>query len=273
MAAQTPTSGIQGRPERLDTYSLFVRYRRNAEPAARDALVHRFLGLAREVARRYNRVDESLDDLVQVACLGLVKAVDRFDPERGVAFSTYAVPTMIGELKRHLRDTAWAVHLPRGLNERWLAVERAERELRASLRRSPTVAEIGRAHGADRRGRACSDGGGLARAERFRWIPRGRSEDDSGSALGGEARIETIGADRRASRPRRRCTSVAEAVHELSRRDREVLKLRFIDELTQSQIADRIDVSQMQVLEDHPPVARPAQPQRRTGHGAELVLG
>ena len=104
--------------------------------------MRRFLPLAREIARRYNRLDEPLDDLVQVASLGLVKAIDRFDPERGVAFSTYAVPTMVGELKRHLRDTAWAVHLPRGLNERWLAVERAERELRASLRRSPTVAEI-----------------------------------------------------------------------------------------------------------------------------------
>lgn len=272
MAAQTPTSGIQGRPERLDTYSLFVRYRRNAEPAARDALVHRFLGLAREVARRYNRVDESLDDLVQVACLGLVKAVDRFDPERGVAFSTYAVPTMIGELKRHLRDTAWAVHLPRGLNERWLAVERAERELRASLRRSPTVAEIGQ-----RTGLTAEDVLAALEASRARGTvsldsPR-PPEDDSGSALGAEARIDTIGAVDERLALVDDALSVAEAVHELSRRDREVLKLRFIDELTQSQIADRIDVSQMQVLEDHPPVARPAQPQRRTGHGAELSAG
>jgi RNA polymerase sigma-B factor len=237
---------MPGRPERLETRSLFVRYQRGHDPALREALVHRFLPLAHEVARRYNRLDEPYDDLVQVASLGLVKAIDRFEPDRGVAFSTYAVPTMVGELKRHLRDTAWAVHLPRGLNERWLAVERAERELRAALRRSPTVAEIAKRTKLSSEHVLSAMEAGRARGTVSLDSAR-PPDDDDGDGRGTESRIDTIGATDERLDLVDDAVSVADAVNELSARDREVLKLRFVDELTQSQIADRIGVSQMQV--------------------------
>ena len=237
---------MPSRPERMDTHSLFLRYQRDQDPAVREALVHRFLPLAHEVARRYKRLDESLEDLIQVASLGLVKAIDRFDPDRGVAFSTYAVPTMVGELKRHLRDTAWAVHLPRGLNERWLAVERAERELRATLRRSPTVAEIAKRTRLSGEEVLAAMEAGRARGAISLDSPR-PPDDEDGDGRGSEARIDTIGQTDDRLELVDDAVSVADAVQELSLRDREVLKLRFADELTQSEIADRIGVSQMQV--------------------------
>src|SRR3712207_2106924 len=104
---------------------LLRRYHGNGEMAARDELVERFLPLARQLARRYQRGNEPLDDLVQVASIGLVKAVDRFDPERGTAFSSYAVPTILGELKRYFRDSGWAVHVPRGMQERVMTVNQS----------------------------------------------------------------------------------------------------------------------------------------------------
>lgn len=208
--------------------------------------MHRFLPLAHEVARRYQRLDEPLDDLVQVASLGLVKAIDRFDIERGVAFSTYAVPTMVGELKRHFRDTAWAVHLPRGLNERWLAVERAERELRASLRRSPTVDELAERSGLSAEDVLAALEAGRARGTLSLDSPR-PADDDDGDGRGGESWVDSIGAADERLDLVEDAVSVAGAVHILSPREREVLRMRFVEEMTQSQIADRIGVSQMQV--------------------------
>src|SRR4051812_18379528 len=124
---------------------LFLRHQRERDPAAREALVQRFLPLARQLARRYQRAEEPLEDLVQVASLGLIKAIDRFNPERDVAFSSYAVPTILGELKRHFRDRTWAVRVPRDLQELALKVDRAVSELSRGLHRSPTVGEIAEA--------------------------------------------------------------------------------------------------------------------------------
>ena len=109
---------------------------------AREELVERFLPLARQLARRYQRQNEPLDDLMQVASMGLVKAIDRFDPERGTAFSTYAVPTILGELKRYFRDSGWAVHVPRGMQERVMKLDQASQELHRRLGRSPSAAEL-----------------------------------------------------------------------------------------------------------------------------------
>src|SRR5437762_1848249 len=122
---------------------LFQRYLATRDPAARDALVERFLPLARQLARRYQRAEEPLDDLIQVASLGLVKAIDRFDAEREVAFSSYAVPTILGEIKRHFRDRTWSVRVPRDLQELSLKVDRAVADLTRELHRSPSVAELG----------------------------------------------------------------------------------------------------------------------------------
>src|SRR5581483_7277608 len=112
-------------PERTrEDRELFLRHQREGDRAAREALIERFLPLARQLARRYQRADEPADDLFQVASLGLIKAIDRFDPDRDIAFSSYAVPTILGEIKRHFRDRTWAVRVPRDLQELALRVER-----------------------------------------------------------------------------------------------------------------------------------------------------
>src|SRR6478609_5866299 len=115
----------------------------------REVLVERFLPLARQLARRYQRPEEPFDDLFQVACLGLVKAIDRFDLTREVAFSSYAVPTILGEIKRYFRDKTWSVRVPRDLQELALKVDRAVADISLGLHRAPTVAEIAAALGLD----------------------------------------------------------------------------------------------------------------------------
>src|SRR4051795_497347 len=141
------TSGIPspGPAEQLsDERRLLERFAKDHSHIVREELVDRFMPLARRLASRYAGGAEPFDDLVQVASVGLVKAIDRFDPARGTAFSTFAVPTILGELKRHFRDRGWSVHVPRDVQERILKVERAMAELPAKLGHSPTVQEIGK---------------------------------------------------------------------------------------------------------------------------------
>src|SRR5450755_2407211 len=126
----------------VGTEELFERWHRQEDRRARDELVQRFLPLARKLARRYNGAREPFDDLLQVACLGLVKAVDRYDLGRGTAFSSFAVPTILGELKRYFRDLGWAVHVPRGAQELAVKVEDAKQKLSARGGRAPTVHEL-----------------------------------------------------------------------------------------------------------------------------------
>src|SRR5881397_1578895 len=125
-----------------DSDELFVRWRRHQDRQSRDELIARFLPLARKLARRYVQSSEPYEDLVQVASLGLVKAVERFDPGRGFAFSSFAVPTIVGELKRYFRDTAWAVHVDRGGQERARKITEAQQALSGRTGRIPTVAEL-----------------------------------------------------------------------------------------------------------------------------------
>ena len=160
-----------------------MRYHRDGDARAREQLVERFLPLARQLARRYQRAGEPLDDLLQVASLGLIKAIDRFDPDREIAFSSYAVPTILGEIKRYFRDRTWAVRVPRDLQELTLKVDRAVGELSEELRRQPSVAEIAR--GRRRRG------GGRARgAAGRRRLPRGLLRR---AAPGGDEDVATLG--------------------------------------------------------------------------------
>ena len=138
---------MHGRPPgpaggRVEPRELFLRWQRDEDQAARDQLVELFLPLARKLARRYAGAHEPFEDLFQVASYGLLKAVDRFDPDRGIAFSSFAVPTIVGELKRHFRDLGWSVHVPRGAQELALKVQRVQDKLTTSGGRSPTVHEL-----------------------------------------------------------------------------------------------------------------------------------
>src|SRR3954463_16682565 len=129
--------------------ALFERYLDRHDPVDREMLVERFLPLARQLARRYQRPEEPFDDLFQVACLGLVKAIARFDLSRDVAFSSYAVPTILGEIKRYFRDRTWSVRVPRDLQELALRVDRKVSELSTDLHRQPTIGELAGALGLD----------------------------------------------------------------------------------------------------------------------------
>src|SRR5829696_5941902 len=146
---QSRASGVPAYPSSEDRAAraqedrrLLVRYHRLDDPAAREQLVERFLPLARQLARRYQRGGEQLDDLIQVASLGLLKAIDRFDPGRETAFSSFAVPTILGELKRHFRDKGWSVRVPRDLQEMAVRVDRIADEMSREIGRAPTPGEI-----------------------------------------------------------------------------------------------------------------------------------
>jgi RNA polymerase sigma-B factor len=220
---------------------LFNRYQRDGDMQAREQLVERYLPLARSVARRYEGRGESFDDLEQVASLGLVKAIDRFEPDRGLSFSSYAVPTMLGELRRHFRDTGWALHVPRGMQERVLKVNSAVERLSGELGRSPSPQQI-------------AEELSLPVEEVLEAIEAAaafdtssldaplRSGDDEQQTVA-ESIGETDGwfefvEDR---------TTLGPALRTLSERERLILHLRFAEDLTQSEIAQRIGVSQMHV--------------------------
>ena len=220
---------------------LFVRYLRNGEPQARDELVERFLPLARQLARRYQRAEEPLDDLIQVASIGLIKAIDRFDPDRKVAFSSYAVPTILGELKRHFRDKTWSVRVPRDLQELSLKVDRKVGELARELHRSPTVTEIAQAvEATEEQVLEALEASAAYRATSID-APRG-SEDDGSDTLG-----DQMGRDERGFGLAEDRATLHRLLGTVTAREREVLRLRFEEDLTQAEIGERIGVSQMQV--------------------------
>jgi RNA polymerase sigma-B factor len=225
---------------RLDT--LFCRLRREEDCAAREELIKRFMPLARKLARRYARSSEPYEDLIQVASLALVKAVDRFDPDRGTSFQAFAIPTILGDLRRYFRDCAWSVHVPRGAQERALAIDHASDRLTNLNGRPPTVQEI--ASFIEASPEEILDG--LYASQAYDTLsldaPRGTGEEDGDAtlvdALGAEdERYELIEAD----------LAVASALHAVPDREREILRLRFVEEMTQSEIAARMGISQMQI--------------------------
>lgn len=210
-----------------------------ATRAARDAMVERHLGLARHLALRYSDSGEPLDDLFQVASLGLVNAVDRFDPSRGVSFTTFAVPTILGELKRHFRDRGWAIHVPRDLKDAAVKVKRAIGEHRGP--RAPTPADLAQATGLSLE--TVTEALEVAGVQRTLSLdaPVG-TEEDSGAAL-----VDVLGhEDADLSRADDR-TLIETLIRSVTPREREILRLRFAEDLTQSEIGARIGVSQMQV--------------------------
>ena len=217
------------------------RYAATRDPLLREQLVCRYLPLARYVASRYAKGTEPFDDLLQVASVGLLKAIDRFDPAVGTQFSSFALPTMSGELRRHFRDRGWAVRPPRDLQERSQKVESVSEELFRALGRAPTVREIGEELGLGDEAVLEAREALSARRSTSLSAPRSQSgdpEDTLGDHLGRE---DDGYAQAEARATLRRLSAV------LTAREREVVRLRFNQDLTQEQIGQVIGTSQMQV--------------------------
>jgi RNA polymerase sigma-B factor len=215
----------------LEERLLFARYRRRGDPADRDALVRRFLPLAHALAARYRHTREPHDDIFQVACLGLVNAIDRYDVERRTAFSSYAVPTIVGEIKRHFRDRTWPVGVPRDVKELALKVSRCTEELTGRSGRPPSVADLASAL------RISEEAVLEARLAGGVYEPI--TLEDSGADRIGEAEAGYGRAEQR--------MLLEGLLRFLTVRQRQVVRLRFGEELTQQQIGERIGLSQMQV--------------------------
>lgn len=221
---------------------LFERLRADKDHNARERLIERYLPLARRLARRYQRTDEPMDDLVQVASLGLIKAVDRFDPGRQVVFSSYAVPTILGELKRHFRDRTWSVRVPRDLQELALRIDQTVLALSADGRRSPSVREIATAIGLpEERVLEALEAAGAYHAGSLD-APRAAPGEESGETLADALGTLESGFERAEER-----ATLEPLLARISERERVVLRLRFAEGMTQAEIGERIGVSQMQV--------------------------
>ena len=234
------TQSIPARRERDD--ALLRRYHRTRDTQDRAALVQRWLPLARQLASRYHRGSEPFDDLVQVASIGLIKAIDGFDPARGIAFSSYAVPTILGELRRHFRDRTWSIRVPRRFQELALSIETATRNLTSELGRGPTVAELSAVVDASEED-VLEALNVLSSAYRPLSLEKPAGDDDVGNATIGEL----LGFDDVGFTNAEHRATLAALLPTLSERDQEVLRLRFEEDLTQTEIAEHIGVSQMQI--------------------------
>jgi RNA polymerase sigma-B factor len=221
---------------------LFARWQQHGDEAAREALVRRYLPLANRLARRFLHSSEPFEDLQQVASLGLLKALDRFDPSRGRPFQSFAVPTMLGEIRRYFRDSGWSVHVPRGAQERALKVRDAQEAFANEHGRAPTVnqlavyLELGAEEVID----------ALVAMQGYKTLsldaPRPGEEDDAGMSYGDsvgdeDKRYELVELD----------ATVAAVLDHIPPRERRILHMRFVEDLTQTEIAARVGVSQMQV--------------------------
>jgi RNA polymerase sigma-B factor len=216
------------------------RYARTRDEVLLDQLVARWMPLARQLARRYGRSSEPFEDLMQVASLGLVKALQGYDPDRGKAFSSYAVPTIMGELKRYFRDRTWSVRMPRSLQELAMRVDAARDRLAGEHGHAPSVGELAEAVGATEEDvlEALQAGDAYHAAS----LEAQRSDDEDTFSLG-----DLLGAPDDGFRLAEHRALLTSVIGELSDRDREILRLRFEEDMTQQQIATIIGVSQMQV--------------------------
>lgn len=223
------------------TRELFRLYKEKGDEEARDQLIVSHLNLVRFLASKFKNRGEPLDDLVQVGTIGLIKAIDRFDPERGLEFTTYATPTILGEIKRHFRDKGWSIRVPRRLQELSAKVNQATDELTVELQRSPSVEEIAGKLGvsAEEILEAMESSGAYTSVS---LEAGGTSEDDEAPAL--IDRLGSVDEDLDASDDR---MVIDDAIRDFSPREQEIVRMRFIDGLTQVEIAKRLGVSQVQV--------------------------
>jgi RNA polymerase sigma-B factor len=219
-------------------HALFARLRGTGDPADRETAVIRYLPLARSLAARYSQSGEPKEDLEQVAAIGLLKAIDRFDPERGTAFSSFAIPTILGELRRYFRDRTWAMRVPRTLQELTLRIEHVRDELTASLGREPTVAELSEHLGTSEELVLQAFELSLVRHAYPLEAPRPDGErgetDPPGYVDDGYVRVEHR-------------AMLVPLLADLTPRDAQIVFLRFSEDLTQDAIAGLVGISQMHV--------------------------
>jgi RNA polymerase sigma-B factor len=239
-AALGTGGSASARVGRLETDEQLLRRYQDGEVRARDELVYRFMPLTRRLAGRYRHTGEAQDDLEQVACMGLIKAVDRYDPELG-PFVRYAVPNVMGELKRHFRDKGWGMHVPRSVQERFLQVNDAMDQLSGRLGRSPSPRDI-----AEHTGLAVEEVlEALDAATAYSPITLDAPHPGDGDTE--RTLADSLGAEDPSYGFVDLGQALAPAFRALPPREQLILKLRFIDDLTQSEIAERVGVSQMHV--------------------------
>jgi len=227
-------------PERNEKV-LLRRYHEQGDLAAREQLIEQYMSLVRSLARRYSYRGEQLDDLVQIGAIGLIKAIDRFDLNRGVELSTYATPNIIGEIKRHFRDKGWSVRVPRGLQELNVQLSRLIEQLTVQHGRSPTIPELAKA-------------AGTQEEEVLEALESGRAYSSVSLSTGGGSDedgdldpLDSIGTEEQQYEISEDWAFLAPGFRVLDERERTILHLRFFKGLTQSQIAQQVGISQMHV--------------------------
>ena len=227
-------------PERTDR-ELLRRYHHDGDVQARERLIEQYLPLVRSLARRYSYRGEQLEDLVQVGCIGLIKAIDRFDVDRGVELTTYATPNIIGEIKRHFRDKGWSIRVPRGLQELNVKLSKLIEELTVQLERSPTIPELAKAASVEEEEVLEALETGQAYSTLSLSAPSSGDDNEDLDPLESLGELEPeyeVSEDR---------AVLAPGLRVLNERERKILHLRFYDGLTQSQIAQQVGISQMHV--------------------------
>jgi RNA polymerase sigma-B factor len=225
---------------RLDDKLLLRKYHEEGDLHAREKLIEQYMSLVRSLARRYSYRGEQLEDLVQIGAIGLIKAIDRFDVERGVELTTYATPNIIGEIKRHFRDKGWSVRVPRGLQELNVQLSRLVESQTVELGRSPTIPELAKAAGVEEEAVLEALESGRAYSSLSLSTGGGDGDDDLDP-------MESIGTEEHQFEVSEDRAVLAPGFRVLDERERKILQLRFFDGLTQSQIAQQVGISQMHV--------------------------
>ena len=226
---------------RVDDKILLRRYHEDGDLQAREQLIEQYMSLVRSLARRYSYRGEQLEDLVQIGAIGLIKAIDRFDLERGVELTTYATPNIIGEIKRHFRDKGWSVRVPRGLQELNVQLSRLMEQLTVQLSRSPTIPELAKAAGVEEEEVLEALESGRAYTSLSLSVGGGGGDDDDLDPL------ESLGTEEHQYEVSEDRAVLAPGFKVLDERERHILQLRFFEGLTQSQIAQQVGISQMHV--------------------------
>jgi len=227
---------------RIEDKILLRKYHEEGDLQAREKLIEQYMSLVRSLARRYSYRGEQLEDLVQIGAIGLIKAIDRFDLDRGVELTTYATPNIIGEIKRHFRDKGWSVRVPRGLQELNVQLSRLVESLTVQLGRSPTIPELAKAAGVEEEAALEALESGRAYSSLSLSVGGGGGDGDEDidpmESIGTEEHQFEVSEDR---------AVLAPGFAVLDERERKILQLRFFDGLTQSQIAQQVGISQMHV--------------------------